>query len=179
VIPKSISEIPRPPNFDSASRALFDEWAAEQEAVLANQMVLSFVARSDEEQPTLITGMRVEVVKRSAPLAGTWVRPDGAGPGPNRVVTVDLDVSPPTLTKSLGWDFPLTISKTELEAFTVIANVSTCDCEWRIVLESQVPDGSTSDIVVDDDGIPFRLTGSSAVNQTTFLPHQDSDRWPR
>lgn len=178
VIPLMLENLDRPPYpEDAAGRTLFEEWAGNHGAVLANRMAVSFVARSDTEEPTVVVDARVVVVERREPLGGTWIVPDGAGPGPERVLNANLDASPPEAFKDLGWEFPLTVTSTDIEAFTVVATTSQCYCLWEIELDVITPDGDNKTIVVNDDGAPFQLTAPSQNADKVILPRSD-EAWP-
>ncbi|SFF78614.1 hypothetical protein SAMN05216574_1272 [Blastococcus tunisiensis] len=178
VVPLSLAELNRPPYpGDAAGRAAFEQWAENHDAVYANQMSVSFLARSDKEEPTIIVGARVVVVERREPLGGTWIAPDGAGPAPERVLNADLDPSPPEVMKDPGWEFPLTVTSAEVEAFTVVATTSTCHCLWEIELDVITPDGDNETITVDDEGAPFELTAPSEGVDRVTLPRSE-EAWP-
>lgn len=178
VIPLSLAELDRPPYpGDAAGRADFEQWAEGHDAVYANKMSVSFLARSDKEEPTVIVGVRAVVVERREPMVGTWIAPDGAGPAPERVLNADLDPSPPEVMKDPGWDFPLTITSAEVEAFTVVATTSTCHCLWEIELDVITPDGDNETITVNDGGAPFELTAPSEEVDRVILPRSE-EAWP-
>ena len=141
VIPKNLSELDRPPVIDGRNRAPFDAWAMKHKAVNANRMSVSFVARSSMVEPTIITGARVQVVRRETPLSGTWIAPDGAGTQPVRQMYANLDTTPPAITKDENWAFPLRISRPDPEAFTVVARTQNCHCYWQIELDVLLPGG--------------------------------------
>lgn len=114
VIPRPLAELERPPNYGRQPETFMD-WAQEKGAVFADEVALSFVVKSDMDEPTYLVGARVTVLRRDAPMKGTWIAPDGAGPKADRLLFVNLDTSPPELTKEIGWDFPLEVSKADAE----------------------------------------------------------------
>lgn len=179
VIPKNLSELDRPPVYDGANPAPFEAWATKHGAVTANRMWVSFIARSSMEQPTIITGARVNVLRREAPLSGTWIAPDGAGPQPVRQMYADLDATPSAITKDGNWQFPLRISRTDPEAFTMVTRTQECHCYWQVELDVLLPDGEAQTIIVDDNGKPFELTSTSNTSSKTYLPRTDEQPWPR
>jgi hypothetical protein len=141
--------------------AAFHTWATDRGGVRAEDVELSFVARSDKPEDTLITGVRVVVLDREAPLTGTWFALDAGGDPPNRIIYADLDSTPPTVTRSPGWDYPLSISSDDQEIFTVVASTQECHCRWRAEIDAITPEGEQVTIVVDDDGDPFEVTATS------------------
>ena len=179
VIPKDLSELDRPPVIDGQNRAPFDAWAMKHMAVSANRMGVRFVARSSMIEPTIITGARVKVVRREAPLSGTWIAPDGAGTQPVRQMYANLDTTPPAITKDENWAFPLRISRTDPEIFTVVARTQNCHCYWQIELDVLLPDGEAQTVIVDDNGKPFELTSANNTSSKTFLPNSNEQPWPR
>jgi hypothetical protein len=111
-------------------------------------------------------------------MAGTWIAPNGAGPQPVRQLYADLDTTPPKLTMSGGWDFPLRVSEADPEAFLVTARTKACRCFWTIELDVQLPDGQSRIVTVDNKGAPFELTSSANTSAKTLFPSSDSDPWP-
>ncbi|MFI5558507.1 hypothetical protein ACIA2T_04445 [Amycolatopsis japonica] len=179
VIPKALSQLDRPPYIDGADRTQFDEWSKRHGAVHANKMLVSFIARSTAVEPTIITGARVKVTQRRPPLNGTWVAPDGAGSQPFRQLYANLDTDPPAITKGGGWTFPLKVSNTDPEAFTIAARSQNCYCLWEIELDMLLPDGESHVVTVNDNGKPFELTSAGSATEKTFLPQSDNDTWPK
>jgi hypothetical protein len=179
VIPTRVNDLDRPPLIAGADTKTFDEWAEKHGAVFAESMMVSFVARSESTQPTIITDARVEVVKRQAPLQGTWIVPDGAGTQPVRQLYADLNKDPPTITLDPSWQFPLRVSDSDPELFTVNARSRNCYCSWRIVLSALLPDGESVEVVVDNNGRPFEVTSTGNTTDKTYLPRFDGDIWPR
>lgn len=76
--------------------------------------------------------------------------------------------------------FPLRVTQTDVETFTVAARTSNCHCFWRINLDIIDPDGRSQTVTVDDDGEPFELTSVNNAKDKTFLPRSGAnDAWPR
>ena len=176
VVPEALSQLERPP-VTSQNQAL-RKWGAKHHAVHANRMAISFFVRSGQVAPAEILAARVNVERREAPMGGTWIAPSGAGPQPVRQLYVDLDATPPKITKGGGWDFPLRVSQSDPEAFSVTARTKTCHCYWTIELVVQLPDGQSRVLKVDDHSTPFELTSSTNTSAKTLLPSSDSDPWP-
>jgi hypothetical protein len=165
VVPGDLDDGDRPPGDGEK----FKEWARSRKAVYANRVAISFVAKSDMDEPTLVIGASVRVVERQKPLAGTHVVPTGAGPGPNRIMFSDLDQDPATVRVGAGWSFPLKVSRTDIEAFTVVPSTKNCYCRFVIDLRYVDPEGNTRTASMDDHGKPFELTSSSAATKTTTV----------
>jgi hypothetical protein len=161
VTPDHIPDSDLPP----LDNAKFKEWARKHKAVYANRLEVSFITRSDSTQQIAIRDARVVVIERKAPMSGTWIEPTGAGPGPNRVLWANLDDDPPTISTDGGWEFPLVISQSEMEAFTVIAQVENCYCMFRIELEYIDAAGTLKTATVDDDGRPFAVTSTQNAKE--------------
>ncbi|MFF1819718.1 hypothetical protein ACFVWG_20630 [Kribbella sp. NPDC058245] len=168
VVPGTVNDGDQPPGDNED----FKKWARSHGAVYANTVAISFVARSDIDEPTLVVGASVRVVERRKPLAGTHVVPNGAGPGPDRVLFSDLDQNPATVRLAAGWSFPLTVSRTDIEAFTVVPTTENCYCLFVIELRYVDPDGSTRTISMDDHGKPFELTSATAATKKITVKNE-------
>lgn len=178
ILPRSINEIDRPP--PASDQAAFTEWSEDNDAVYADNMSVGFTATSDQASPTIITNVRVEVVRREPPLAGTWVVPDGAGPQGERIILANLDADPPTATLDGTFEFPLRVNDEDTELFSIRARATNCHCFWRIELDVIDNDsGETRTLTVDDHGQPFEVTGTVNATQRTYLPSSAGDSWPK
>jgi hypothetical protein len=91
----------------------------------------------------------------------------------------NLDTTPPAITKDENWAFPLRISRTDPEIFTVVARTQNCHCYWQIELDVLLPGGEAQTVIVDNNGKPFELTSASNTSSKTFLPNNDEQPWPR
>ena len=154
------------PVWGSTADPDFKKWFRRTEAAFANSMEISFLARSDSEQPVVLTNLSVNIVHRTSPLPGTWIPATGAGPGPVRVLFADLDKEIPTLRYDGSWDFPLTISKSSIESFTLVAKTTKYYCRFTIDLSYIDEDGEQRKTTIDDSGRPFRLTATSRAAKT-------------
>ncbi len=163
VVPGSIPSSDPPP----MDNLKFHDWARKYDAVYANRLEVSFVARSDSTQPIAIRDARIVIVDRGVPLSGVWIEPTGAGPGPERVLWAGLETDPPTARTDGGWEFPRMISSSELEAFTVIAQVENCYCRFRIELQYVDSAGDVKTTTIDDDGKPFGVTSTQNITGKT------------
>lgn len=167
VVPEDLANLERPPVLDRQDPASFEAWVKEHRAVDAERLEVSFLARSGLVEPTIIVNARVEVVRRGPPMRGTWIVPHGGGGQPFRQLYVDLDTTPPRITKDGDWDFPLRISQVDPEAFSIRARTQHCHCFWVIELDVLLPSGESQVVKVDNNGAPFELT--SPANTTGKL----------
>jgi hypothetical protein len=179
VIAKPIEEIGPPPNgeFEEGRYA----WAHGQGGVDALESLVRFVVRGETADPVVLTGLRVEIVERGPPLAGTLLSYFGLGaPAAVRFFEIDLDVEPPRA-KFIGDDeqettlFPYRVSDSELEIFDVVARSLRSDVSWRLRLD-YVAKGEQGTTTIDDDGKPFRTTARHDVD---FLDFAGSSGPPR
>lgn len=154
------------PNLGSTGDPEFENWFDANDVVFADSMEISFLARSDKTQPSVIVGARVIVERRDSPLAGTWIPPAGAGPGPNRVLHADLDTDPVEVWTDGGWEYPLHVSEDQTETFTVVATTKDCYCAFSIALDYIASDGDVSTYVIrDSDGELFELTSTTNASK--------------
>ncbi|MCZ2821033.1 hypothetical protein O2V63_11890 [Modestobacter sp. VKM Ac-2977] len=160
VFPDSATDLNSRPSFSKDYEAFFD-WAADHGGVPAEDFDLSFTIRSDKDESTLVTDVRVVVVKREPALGGRWIGVDAGGQPPHRSLHANLDNTPPTVTRSPGWDYPLSVSSSEQELFTVTATTQDCYCHWRVEVDVIAPNGEKVTVRVDDHGDPFKVTGTS------------------
>jgi hypothetical protein len=177
VVPAELGQLDRPPSLEDSFETV-DNWRRDHNGVYANEVGVSFTARSDLNEPSIITALRVEVVDRRAPIQGTLIEPSGAGDLIPREVRADLEADPPKVTLSRGWRFPLTVSNENIELFTVTARVVNCYCFWRIHVDVVGPDGEATTQVIDDNGEPFAVTSTQAAQNRVKLPDNDSEKWP-
>jgi len=167
VIAKPIEEIGPPPNGDD-ERGRYT-WAHAQGGVDAWQSLVRFVVRGESGEPVILMGLRVEVVERGPPVAGTLVTYFGQGaPAAVRYFEIDLGEELPRA-KFIGDDeqettlFPFRVSSSELEIFDVVARSLRDDVSWRLQLD-YVAKGKQGTTTIDDGGKPFRTTARHDVD---------------
>lgn len=140
-------------------------------AVRAERLGVGFFARSDLAEPSIVLSLRVEVLRRDEPVTGTWLIENGGGKSPARILYADLDQDPPVVRIDGSWTFPLHVSSTDVEEFVVMARAETCHCQWQIELDYLAPTSSEVEtVIVDDDGTPFEVTGTTNANRMDFEP---------
>jgi hypothetical protein len=75
--------------------AEYEKWAQSNGGVPAQTLALRMTVRAAGSAPVVLNGLRIDVVRRSAPLRGWFRFPDaGCGPQPVRSIDIDLDKSP-------------------------------------------------------------------------------------
>ncbi len=183
VIPRPLRDIPPPPSTDSPQYAeKFDRWLSSMQGVRAGGASVSFVVERTAPDAAYITDVRVRVLKRDEPLAGTHIAPNGAGGVNVRTALFDLD-SPkqdpqllPSDSTGEKWSFPLRVQRGDEEFFSVWAYSSTDYVSWVVELD-YVVDGKQSTTTIDDDGQPFSSTATTATTESTRLP-LTGEPWP-
>jgi hypothetical protein len=158
------SELPaglRDPYDNSAERAA---WAVDHGAVAAETLALRLSVRARDDTPVILHGLRVDIVRRDAPLGGWFLVPDaGCGGQLVRSVDVDLDEDPvvPMLAPRQGeprpFDVTLRVSDTDPEVYEIHAQTFSHHVEFRLVLLYDSETG-VGEYVVDNDGAPFAVS---------------------
>ncbi|HEV2782395.1 MAG TPA: hypothetical protein VGX25_23630 [Actinophytocola sp.] len=171
VVPEDLASLEQPPVYDDQEPAPFEAWVKEHRGVRAERLDVNFLARSGLAEPTVIVNVRVEVVRREPPMRGTRIVPPvGGGGQPIRQLYVDLDTTPPKITKGAEWDFPLRISQVDPEGFSVRARTQRCHCYWVIELDLLLPSDELQVVKVDNNGAPFELTSIANTTGELALP---------
>jgi hypothetical protein len=163
VLPLTPDKVPSSPATAGEGARDFLAWARSLGGADAQQTGVSFVLRSDQTAPVIVTNVRIVVQQRNPAMRGTWLRPGGAGGLINRVMEVNLDRDPPTVKRiayedNATWSFPLKVSQPDPELFTIIATAKNSFCLWKVEVDYLI-DGEQHTLTVDDDGQPFRTTG--------------------
>ncbi|MET0414860.1 MAG: hypothetical protein ABW022_02415 [Actinoplanes sp.] len=140
----------------------FSEWARSHGGFRPFSSKVRLIIEGKGAKRTVLTGIKVSVLKRSAPIKASLVRTCPACTGgavTPRTFRLDLDNSEPHLTGDV--DFPFAVSETDTEVFDITATTKTCDCTWNFQL-SMVTAGKTRTMTIGGDGKPFRTTAISA-----------------
>ena len=142
-------------------------WAYRLGGADAGASYAQIEVRGRFEEPIVLDGIRVKVLRRRQPLSGTYVGFAGGDLVDIRYVRVDLDTRPPTITNGSGfikgkgeWSFPLQVSRTDLEVFSIVATTDKCDCSWVAKLNYHLGNESGT-ITIDRNGHPFRTTATN------------------
>jgi hypothetical protein len=82
-----------------------------------------------------------------------------AGEVTPRPVAINLDTSGDGqyITKAPNSPFGFTVSKSDLEVFSIAATTAQCNCKWVLQVEAVVA-GQTEQFVVTDHGQPFETS---------------------
>lgn len=179
---RRLSQVPARPSADSD----WDPWAAETGAVPIEQRTIYLTVQGRSAAQVTITDLRVRVVARRPAITGTHFLTGGGDAGIFRWMETDLDEEPPAMSAKFDESvsflapehelrpirFPYRVSLSDAETFAVEAHADQCDCDWIIEL-AWASQGRTGTIVIDNDGRPFRLSGSrNAVTKCYTMREQ-------
>lgn len=137
----------------------FRAWAISRDGEDAGTTSLNLVVQGNTDAPVYIYGIRAEVLSRNGPAKGTVVNCPSAGFVTPRPVAIDLDTSGDGryITKAANSPFGFTVSKSDLEVFSIAATTTQCDCKWVLQVEAVV-NGQAEQFVVNDHGLPFQTS---------------------
>lgn len=137
-------------------------WALNQGGGPSNRVRIELVVSGTRDRAVLLEGISATDVACAEPPAWTAIAATVGGEVPLREVEIDLDSgSPQGVPKgdpSFGeaFRFPLQVSATSLEFFSVTVRSTAADCRFRLRVDYR--DGGTrGSQVVDDGGRPFRV----------------------
>lgn len=168
VIDKEPARVPPPPAPQDAS-----PWARSQGAVHGGRTMVDVIVQGRTGAAVVLEALRVRVVGRAAPVKGNVYATGqgcGGGLGPHSF-TVALDKDRPIAHAVPGYegetpvpamDLPYRVSVTDPEVLTVEARTDGCDCRWYLELDWS-SQGRTGTERIDDDGIPFRTSGTASL----------------
>lgn len=176
VAPLRASALRTPPGRCREWRA----WALDQGGVDADQTDAYAYLQGTPGTAVIIDDIEIEVVRRERPMRGTSGHcPAGGAAGSPRLIDVDLDEDPPVVRYAEpGDDAPtrrrlsFTLDGTETESFILRGHTTTCYCAWRARMK-MVVDGRRTDVVLEDDGEPFRTSASRNASHMAW----DGRRW--
>jgi hypothetical protein len=137
----------------------FRTWGISREGEDAGTTSLDLVVQGNTDSPVYIYGIRAEVLARNNPAKGAVVYCPTAGEVTPRPVTINLDASGDGqfITKAPNSPFGFTVSKSDLEVFSIAATTTQCNCKWVLQVEAVVA-GKTEQFVVTDHGQPFETS---------------------
>ncbi|MFJ8629502.1 helix-turn-helix domain-containing protein [Streptomyces sp. NPDC093568] len=173
VITRPPQQVPPPPNPQDAAT-----WAASENAVHGEQTMVEITVQGRSSTAVVLEALRVRVVGRSAPLAGTnYAMDQGCGGALTpRYFDVDLDKDRPIARPADGNDsgvtipavrMPYRVSAEDPEVLLVDAQTRNCDCSWYLELDWS-SQGRTGTVRVDDHGRPFRTTGIKGLKSYAY-----------
>ncbi|WP_175435605.1 hypothetical protein [Streptomyces hawaiiensis] len=137
------------------------------DGVAASSTRLGFTVQGMDGQTVTLLDIKVDVLKKEAPLRGTRVPVVCQGDPPNRNLTADLDLKSPYAHKAparegdggsssdTGW--PYTVSGSDPEHFVVSPTTRRHDVTFTLLLQ-WAWNGRRGQIRIDDQGKPFRVT---------------------
>ncbi|MDQ3222940.1 MAG: hypothetical protein M3Q75_05625 [Gemmatimonadota bacterium] len=165
---------------DVDSMSSWRDWPPASSGVSASPDNVVIVVQGRSNAQVVLTGLKVRVHERRPPLPGTRLNAVCGDAGAFRWLEVDLDHNPPQplphYSQELAegekgfvpdWmlqpiQFPYKVSVSEAESFLIVANTEACDCTWDMEL-TWATQGRTGTSVIDNDGMPFRTTGTKDI----------------
>ncbi|MGW0410623.1 helix-turn-helix domain-containing protein [Streptomyces collinus] len=181
VIGKDPAQVPPPPVQQDAGR-----WAATQGAVHGHQTMVQVSVQGKSSTAVVLTALRVRVVSRGTPVAGTaYDMEQGCGGGLTpRDFSVDLDIDRPIAHARPGNDggkalpavrFPYRVSAEDPEVLLVTATTDAYDCAWYLELDWS-SQGRSGTVRVDDHGRPFRTSGIKGLPRYWYGTNGQGER---
>ncbi|MEU1256541.1 helix-turn-helix transcriptional regulator [Streptomyces chartreusis] len=173
VIDKPPQQVPPPPNPQDAAT-----WAATMGAVHGKQTLVRITVQGKSSTAVVLEALRVRVVGRSAPMAGTnYAMDNGCGGALTpRYFDVGLDKDRPVARPADGNDsgvtipamrLPYRVSAEDPEVLLIDARTVACDCSWYLELDWS-SQGRTGTVRVDDHGRPFRTTANKGLKNYAY-----------
>jgi len=151
--------------------AEYEKWAQSNGGVPAQTLALRMTVRATGSVPVVLHGLRIDVIRRSAPLSGWFRFPDaGCGAQPVRLLDLDLDKSPvrPMLIEldAAGQEMPprpfktLRVTRTDIEVFEIHAGTVRSDVQFKMTLLYEDEEGP-GELPVEG-GRTYRVTALQA-----------------
>lgn len=177
VIPKPPDALgPVPPVYDPDDLDARPRWADTHGGADANTSYVDVTVQGTGSRAVILTGLRVDVVSRAAPLSGTTIREQCGDALWARYFDIDLDREPPAIAPSVDKrqevefegappdpiDFPYTVTEGDPEWFTLVTSTVDCYCEWTATLEWKAGDDEGTSRITDG-GKPFRTSASTTA----------------
>ncbi|MGW1670197.1 helix-turn-helix domain-containing protein [Streptomyces sp. NPDC002324] len=173
VLAKPPQQVPPPPHPEDLAA-----WATSQRAVHGGSTTVRITVQGRGSAAVVLEALYVRVVSRAAPAPAAgqgslYSLSDGCGAALiPRFFDVDLDAQQPRARSMPGDDgagkpipaigFPYQVSLQEPEVLVVSALNKSCDCDWYLNL-AWSSQGRTGTVRIDDDGRPFRTTGTKGL----------------
>ncbi len=160
-------------------------WTYARNGSLASGVPVQVVLQGTSESTVVLLGMSIHVLTREpaqnlvevnkCPGAGdlfpryfTFDLDEGAFP---RVRAVAGDREIPGDAADPAIDFPYTVSKSEVEAFWIIPETSSCICSWEATIQWS-SEGEVHTTVVRFNSQPFKTAATTNVEaRFNFFPH--------
>ncbi|MEV0545082.1 hypothetical protein [Nocardia salmonicida] len=160
-----------------SSQEQMRDWARSNGAIEGwRNLVRVTVTGSRADQPVVLEGLRIEVLRRDPPVAGFVTGSQCGGPLDRRSFSADLDQAPVILKSEpakagqnpeQARDFPYTVSKSTVEQFYLKLTAQTCNCDWRAVLEWTSGEHK-GEVVIDNGGSAFKIHGTQDYPRYEF-----------
>jgi hypothetical protein len=146
----------------------------ENVGVPGSPQVVRIELRAKSDEPVVVETIRVDVVKATSPVSGWFVARPACGVQPVRVVSVNLDSAPPTVTYLNEAGQPagtlaLRIARTEPEVLELQASTEHRSVDWTAEVLFSGPEGADS-VAIDDGGDPFQVTTETASEGYRAVP---------
>lgn len=172
VIPRPASQLTAPPPGRCRDRA---RWAKSLGGADAGFTRVEVALQGRASGTVLIDDIEPIVVTRRKSMSGTWAQcPVGGASASPQMIQVNLDRNPPSVQFLATGGDPqrtpvlFTIEKGEFETFFIETYATTCLCEWKVRF-SLIEAGRKHVLTVDDDGQPFRTTGTGNAKPFVWL----------
>ncbi|MFD4543286.1 helix-turn-helix domain-containing protein [Streptomyces bauhiniae] len=185
VIDKPPAQVPPPPVEQDAAA-----WTVTQGAVHGRRTLVQISVQGRSSTAVVLEALRVRVVSRGAPVAGTVYAMDqgcGGDLEPRRF-TVDLDANRPIARPKDGADvgrtlpalhFPYRVSAEDPEVLLIEATTRVHDARWYLELDWSCQ-GRTGTVRIDSRGGPFRTTGIDGMPRYWYGTNDAGERaWVR
>ncbi|MGW5943255.1 helix-turn-helix domain-containing protein [Streptomyces celluloflavus] len=164
--------VPPPPEADVRG------WVSKLGAVSAGEQIIQVTVQGAGDETVVLNALRVQVVKRSEPLAwNAYGMGVGCGGGMTpKTFGVSLDAARPQVTPEGGQrDFPYKVSEKDPEVLKITARAGAHDVRWYLLLEWS--SGSRhGTLPIDDNGEPFHTSALTGRPQFDY-PLGGSNEW--
>lgn len=178
IFPVKPNKLPPWPNASSSE----EEWARQSGGIPASGNYITVTLQARGERTVVATDLRVEVLARRRPTAGTHPISGGCGGLTPTLFKAYLDTSPIRVKPTAGRDsankpippvaLPHIISEKSPEQWQIAGITSSCDCKWVAYID-YTADGVRGEAKIDDNGEPFRSVAVSRA--AVVVPDYDPD----
>jgi hypothetical protein len=147
-------------------------WARAHDAVDGSPQVVNLELRATTDEPVTVTGIKVTVLERGAPVEGWFVAAvTGCGAEPIRLALVDLDAPIPKVeyyesdASPTAERLAFSVTRTDVELIQLKAKTRDSLVDWQAEISFSGAEGDGS-VIVDDHGQPFRV--STEIGSTAY-----------
>lgn len=136
--------------------------------VLSSGGQVTVTVQGSTGKSVVLQSMTVDVVRRSPPVPGVYLENGCQEEVPPRMYVLDLDRTTPKIVPEPDTvSFPYKVNDVEPEQFLITPEVTTGDVEWRLRLH-WTSGADKGELVLDNDGKPFRTTATAAAREFCF-----------